>query len=140
MTFLLERLVPRGSKIIWLIWAAMVITGSLLPGKDLPAAPVSDKIEHFTAYFGLTVLPPLFLKTRRSVSVCPFLMVLLGICLEIAQIWIPGRTCDVMDAVANTVGAAVGFVAGLAAAKLVGRAKAGPTSGLTPWDAAATER
>jgi VanZ family protein len=130
MAPLLEKRLPVICKVVWMIWAVMVITGSLLPGDNLPSVPVGDKVEHFTAYFGLTILPPLFLGTKRWIYASPFLMVLLGICMEIAQIWIPGRTCDIMDALANSIGAAVGFPAGLIAAKILYSRSPTPTASI----------
>ncbi len=106
-------------KCVWVVWAGMVITGSLLPGPMLPAAPVGDKIEHFTAYFGLCVLPPLFLASRRNVLLSPIVMILLGISLELAQTQIPGRTCDIFDVRANAIGACVGFAVGIGLEKLL---------------------
>ena len=35
---------------LWMLAIAAVVIGSLLPGKDLPVLPVSDKLEHFAAY------------------------------------------------------------------------------------------
>jgi VanZ family protein len=113
-------------KLVWVLWAVAVIVGSLLPGPMLPAAPVSDKIEHFTAYFGLCVLPPLFLYSRRLIMWSPVAMVALSICLEIAQTQIPGRTFDLFDIRANMIGAAVGFIAGRLLEKFLAQSKAFP--------------
>jgi len=41
----------------------------------------------------------------------PFLMTL---CIETAQIWIPGRVSDIRDVISNTLGAVVGVLLGLA--------------------------
>jgi len=109
--------------VAWVAWAVAVIVGSLLPGPLLPAAPVSDKIEHFTAYFGLCVLPPLFLGSRRQILWSPVAMILLSISLEIAQTQIPGRTFDLYDIRANMIGAGAGFVVGMAIEKVLGQSR-----------------
>jgi hypothetical protein len=93
MTFNSLRLFLLLCRLAWVFWLVMVVIGSLLPGPMLPAAPVGDKVEHFTAYFGLCVLPPLFLNSRWSIYLSPLSMILVGIFLQIEKICsISGQT------------------------------------------------
>jgi VanZ family protein len=101
--------------VLWWIVIVIVVVGSLLPERELVIATaflpdISDKLQHFGAYLGLAVLAVLGhqrLKTGVALALC---MILLGIGLEFAQAWSPGRTPDVFDALAN----ACGVVGGLA--------------------------
>ncbi len=89
-----------------------------MPGGSAPltwvdSLGVSDKIEHFTAYFGLAVIPVLGFVTRRGVFAA-LSMIVLGVLLDFAQKFIPGRTFDWADIAANTVGVFGGLGVGRA--------------------------
>lgn len=104
---------------LWIAAILVVAVGELLPGGSAPldwvdALGVSDKIEHFTAYFGLAAIPVLGFDNRRGL-VAALSMIILGVLLDIAQKFIPGRTFDLADIAANTVG----VFAGLAAARTI---------------------
>lgn len=80
---------------------------SLAPTTAIPSVTLWDKIEHATAYFGLSLLGVWAFPERvRRVVVG---LILGGIGVEIAQAtmgW--GRDGDPLDALANTVGVAIG--------------------------------
>ena len=85
-----------------------VMIGELLPGRSpllgwVASFGFSDKIEHFTAYFVLAALPVLGIETRKGVFAA-LSMILLGVLLDLAQKFIPGRTFDFADIAANTAG------------------------------------
>jgi len=85
-----------------------VVIGELLPGRSPLLAWVasfgfSDKIEHFPAYFLLAALPVLGFETRKGV-LAALSMILVGVLLDLAQKFIPGRTFDFADIAANTAG------------------------------------
>jgi VanZ family protein len=109
---ILER--QRWFRVLWWIAIMVVVVGSLLPerelGKVMAFLPdISDKVQHFGAYLGLAVLAVLGhqrLKAGVSLALC---MILLGIGLEFAQAWSPGRTPDVFDALANACGVYCGL-------------------------------
>ncbi len=95
---------------LWMLAIAAVVVGSLVPGKDLPTVPVSDKFEHFAAY-ALLAAGAVQLFTRRTswAFVC-LLLVLMGIGLEILQAKMAlGRMLDRNDALANTIGVLLGL-------------------------------
>jgi VanZ family protein len=104
---------------LWIAAICIVSVGELLPGGSAPldwvdSLGVSDKIEHFTAYFGLAVIPVLGFDTRKGLTAA-LSMILLGVLLDVAQKFIPGRTFDLADIAANTVG----VFGGLAVARAI---------------------
>jgi VanZ family protein len=89
---------------------AVVVAGSLLPGRDLPALPVSDKFEHFAAYAVLAGGAVQLFARRLSWGFICVLLVLMGIGLEFLQAQMGlGRTLDRADALANGIGALIGL-------------------------------
>jgi VanZ family protein len=88
----------------------VVVSGCLEPPRYLPNFHVSDKVEHIAAYFLLTFW---FggLLARRSYPALAIVMLILGALIEVAQGamgW--GRTADVRDFLADSVGVAIGLV------------------------------
>ena len=67
-----------------------------------------DKAEHFTAYFGLSLLASLGWGLRRSLVWVLLGLIALGGALEIAQGMV-GRDVDWHDELANSLGAALGM-------------------------------
>lgn len=95
---------------LWMLAIAAVVIGSLLPGKDLPALPVSDKLEHFAAYAVLSAGAVQLFARRLSWGFVCVLLVLMGIGLEFLQAKMAlGRMLDRQDALANTLGVLVGL-------------------------------
>jgi hypothetical protein len=74
-----------------------------------------DKLTHFGAYAGLSVLSMLAFERWRGVFVA-LSMILLGALIEAAQYFSPGRTPDLIDALANTLGVLSGLALRFAAA------------------------
>lgn len=67
-----------------------------------------DKQNHFLAFFVLYVLLSES-YTRFSVRKKGFLLVLVGIQIEITQYFIPGRFFSLLDILADSIGIAIGF-------------------------------
>ncbi|WP_449448434.1 VanZ family protein [Thermomonas brevis] len=89
---------------------AVVVVASLVPGKDLPPLPVSDKTEHFIAYAALSAGAVQLFARRLSWGFVCVLLVLLGIGLEFLQAKMAlGRMLDRYDALANTLGVLIGL-------------------------------
>ncbi|MCI0428961.1 MAG: VanZ family protein [Rhodospirillales bacterium] len=82
-----------------------VVLLSLLPGKEIPAVGVSDKIEHVTAYALLGLAGGLAFPSCRAAMLLLALLPLLGIGLELAQSLVADRSSEVADAIADWVGA-----------------------------------
>jgi VanZ family protein len=92
----------------------VVVVGSLLPERELTKVmaflpDISDKVQHFAAYLGLAVLAVLGHQRLKSGVALALCMIFLGIGLEFAQAWSPGRTPDVFDALANACGVVCGM-------------------------------
>jgi VanZ family protein len=116
------------------LWAAFILLLTSIPGSDLPHVGFlnfheSDKIVHSTMY-GIFA----WLATRSLVRAGrplrqAVLVVLLGIALFAAldewhQLFIPGRSMDVFDWLADISGAAIGTLAAVMAPKVRERREA----------------
>ena len=94
---------------------------SLLPGSELPAQSLNDKLNHFIAYGVLAFLGAL---GRHQVSLfwATVLVIGYGLLLEALQGLMPfGRSASWLDAVANTAGAVCGILIALGVARLIAR-------------------
>ena len=98
-----------------------VVVLSLLPGRDLPQIGLSDKLEHVIAYAGLALAGGLAFPGRRAALLLAILLPGLGIVLEFCQLLVPGRSAEVADAVADTIGVAVAIAAFLVLRRVVAR-------------------
>ncbi|PJA96745.1 MAG: hypothetical protein CO129_04885 [Ignavibacteriales bacterium CG_4_9_14_3_um_filter_34_10] len=94
-----------------LYWMILLAATSI-PANSMPSFGISDKFEHFAAYFVLSVLfsLTLFLQERNeylkkyfnvySISILLFY----GIFDEVHQFFIPGRFFDWLDLLSNLIG------------------------------------
>jgi VanZ family protein len=105
-----------------------VTTLSLLPQQMLPDLPLWDKLEHLLAYGLLALTGGLgFPGWRAQVRIATLLFVL-GVLVEGAQAFVPGRDASVGDALANALGIGFGMgTARFASALLLTRAQAAST-------------
>jgi VanZ family protein len=104
----------RRFRVLWWIAIVIVVVGSLLPERELTKVmaflpDISDKVQHFGAYLGLAILAVLGHQRLKGGVALALCMILLGIGLEFAQAWSPGRTPDVFDALANACGVVCGL-------------------------------
>lgn len=110
----------------WLFWPALmlVVWGELTPHPPdiLPGA--SDKLLHFTAYFGLAALASVALNRPLAVLVAVLSLAALGGGLEVLQ-GFTGRDAEWLDEVANSLGAVLGGLVALGLLWLVGRNRSG---------------
>jgi VanZ family protein len=90
---------------------AMAVVVCLVPMDELPQPPnMSDKSEHFVAYFILSVLFAGVYQRNRYWIIAAGLVVM-GILIEFAQGAMGlGRQADFRDVLANSSGIAVGLV------------------------------
>jgi VanZ family protein len=98
----------------WFAMQALVIFGTLLPGQSSPMllllnAPVTDKAFHSAAYAALSFLPAMGVRINTLV-LCVAISESIGIALEFGQAFVPGRSFDVEDILANSVGIVVGLL------------------------------
>ena len=94
----------------WLFWPAMavVIYGQLSPDPEANLPDLGwDKLLHFTAYFGLSLLATLAWGRRVHALLILAVVLALGGALEIIQSMV-GRDAEWGDMLANTLGAMLG--------------------------------
>ncbi len=99
------------------LWALAIFAASSIPGADFPDSPIfsHDKILHFIVYFGFGYLLERALYhqnrfpmlARHSHLATLLIAVLYGASDEFHQFFVPGRTMDIFDLMADTTGAAV---------------------------------
>ncbi|WP_374604676.1 VanZ family protein [Arenimonas sp.] len=95
---------------LWLLGWLLCVVLSLMPSVNLPGPAHSDKIGHFLAYFSLTAWAVWTFRARRAHLLAALALVGLGIAMEFAQANLTRvRLGDVRDALANTLGVAVGL-------------------------------
>lgn len=91
----------------WLLVGIITVL-SLTPLTELPKVPVSDKIEHMSAYVLLTVWFAGLYPRSRYLWIC-LLLFAQGVFIEWAQGAMDlGRQRDFLDVIANTAGIVVG--------------------------------
>lgn len=98
---------------LWLFWpgVALIIWGELTPHPPSLGGILGwDKAEHFTAYFGLASMATMMLGLRPRLVPAILGVILLGGVLEIAQAY-TGRDAELLDFVANSIGALAGTLA-----------------------------
>lgn len=91
----------------WLL-VVTVVTLSLLPGRDLPDVPWSDKLSHFVAYGALGGWYALIFRSRGKRIRSVIGLMLLGAGLELVQGWGGYRHAEWADMGANAVGVILG--------------------------------
>ncbi len=100
--------------IYWLI----LFIATTLPGKDLPKTGIGDKTEHFTAYGILSVLLSLsmmfqdkYFLIKKHFALAALTVISVYAALdELHQLFIPGRSCDILDWSADFIGASIGIL------------------------------
>ena len=99
----------RTAVVLTVILALIVGVATLTPSHSMPSAPGSDKLHHFLA-FGAIAFPPAFARPRLFVWIV-LAVSAYGAAIEIIQPHV-GRHGDIMDALANSVGAVAGATGG----------------------------
>jgi VanZ family protein len=101
---------------LWLLWASAIFIGSSIPGQSLPDFSIFsvDKLLHAGVYAVLAWFGLFSLKTINpdlSVRKFYFFIFLIhgiyGISDELHQLFVPNRSCDVFDVLADLIGIAL---------------------------------
>lgn len=87
----------------------MGIAGALLMPLPKAAPPYSDLLAHFLLFCGMAVGAVTFSHRFGQLAALALLTGVIGVALECAQGFVPYRTFDPIDAVANLLGAIIGF-------------------------------
>lgn len=127
---------------LWVLSMSLVAWLSLTPRIEVPLHfSGADKVAHCLAYAWLAILPFFGCGRMRSAFTGSLLMVPLGMGLEFAQNYVPGRDFSVLDMVANTTGVALGIFAALCVKKKRLRSQAATGwSGSNPRDTLSVPR
>jgi glycopeptide antibiotics resistance protein len=102
--------------ILFIAWMAFLTIGSLLPPTSFPSwvdlGGDRDKVAHFVAYFFTALLFYFAFRTRfkRTDIYAMIFAAGYGACLELAQLYVPGRTSSFSDLAANLSGVLFFFV------------------------------
>jgi Predicted integral membrane protein len=99
-----------------ILYWLLILTLTSLPGVDVPNIQINDKIEHILAYGGLGFLLNLSLRIQNKFTIVKkypawFTVLIVssyGALDELHQLFIPGRSCDILDWTADTVGVIIG--------------------------------
>ena len=100
---------------LWLFWPGMglIIWGELTPTPpDFSPEFGWDKLEHFTAYFGLASMATMVIGRKTRLAPVILDIILLGGGLELLQS-LTGRDADIWDFAANSLGALCGWGVGV---------------------------
>ena len=101
MRYVIARVLAAG-------WLIVLVLGSIAPPDDVePAYIFGDFVLHAFGYFGLTVLF-VFAQRQPKLIASAIVAAIIGIALEGVQGLTADRDPQLMDALANTVGAVVG--------------------------------
>ena len=109
---------------IWFVYVPLVLywvilfTATTIPGNQLPDIHLSDKIEHFSAFFILAILLNLtmiyqrksFLLFKNAALVTIIICLSYGAIDELHQMFIPGRSADIRDWLADSIGVILGVL------------------------------
>jgi len=98
------------AKRAFMVTALLVIGISLLPGNDLLDIEPWETLEHVLAYAVLAFVGTLAFPRPRETVLLAVCLPALGILIEVCQLIVPGRSADISDAIANTVGVALVLV------------------------------
>ena len=86
----------------------LMFAGTHLPNLPAGGGPdVNDKVEHFSAYFGLAILLCFVSTAPRSagrVAAVVAIAIAYGVFDELTQLLVPGRHADWLDFAADTAG------------------------------------
>lgn len=108
---------------VWFLAICIITVGSLTPGASLPDFSANDKILHLLNYSILSIIPALtFGWSRKGVLAC-LAMVVLGLGLEFGQLYVPGRSFESNDILANGLGVLIGLVSGIMVRRFRGSKK-----------------
>ena len=97
------------AQFFWFLSIILVSYLSLIPRIQIPYEfSGADKLGHFLAYLWLGILPFFGFARLQVAFTGALLMILLGVGLEFAQSYVPGRSFSVADMAADCAGVILG--------------------------------
>jgi VanZ family protein len=128
----------RGWAVFVAVTTAFVLYMALAPQPEGPSLPW-DKANHVSAF---TVLSFGLLHALRASAhrylVSAVALQMLGVAIELAQLYVPGRSAQVVDAIADAVGIAVGLTLAAGVGRLLRHAEARHSGTAAPGDPGAS--
>ncbi len=106
-----RRLRPWFRAAAWFCLGVIVVL-SLVPGSERPQTGYPGKIEHMIAYAGAGLFAALGYERSRSRRTYWALAAALSFLLEYLQHFSPGRSPNILDAVASSFGLTAGMALG----------------------------
>lgn len=98
--------------VFWcLSWPAIAVL--LLTPLPFGLISRTDLLAHFLLFFVMTTIVIAFARTRLQVITLALGTIVYGVALEFGQAYVPGRTFDAADAIANGIGGITGCLAAL---------------------------
>lgn len=91
----------------------IVLSAALLAPMPLPTPGGSDKLAHFGAFAGMAFAAVSFCHSPWRLALLAVLTTAGGVLLEFAQGFVPYRSFDLSDAIADGLGAGAGYVLAL---------------------------
>ncbi len=94
----------------FLLCLAATLFASLMPGNGTTSLPYIDKVAHFIMHFTIMFNVVALLDKKKNIVIFVFLGILLGGILEFAQQYVPNRSFEYSDIVANSLGTIFGLI------------------------------
>ena len=102
-------LMRRMARAVFIVGIVVLAVLLLTPGDYPPRVDLWDKLEHGLAFGVVAFTGAVAFPSRSSLLRVAFGLPCLGALFEILQIFVPGREAAVGDALANTIGVAIGL-------------------------------
>lgn len=105
----------KQARFLAMLWTLLIFIGCLTPAPEIPKidVPLIDKWTHFVLFGGFTFLwlcaRPV--RSTKALSILFFIALLFGALIEVLQgvLTFLGRSMEFMDAVADSLGGALGI-------------------------------
>lgn len=95
--------------------ALSIVILSLVPGSMRPHILRNDHLEHFVAYLAVASLWAVGNRRSGRLLASGLLLAACAGLLEVAQLWIPGRTASIVDFASSAIGGSVGLLLAIGA-------------------------
>lgn len=106
--------------VLWTISIVGLIAASIIPSLSPPSAHHLDLVIHFGVYVVLAALPAALLERLRVVIALGVLLAGVGLVIEMAQSYVPGRSSSELDLIANCLGILLGLAVGRLLRRYIG--------------------
>ena len=122
MTWIHETTFRRAARLLLGVGVIAVVWLSLVPrgSEEREFWEHWNYLPHVLAYAALAVCGALGFQQRRPVLTASTGLIVLGCVLELAQVYVPGRSPGLGDVAANVIGIALGLVMARAGEKFAG--------------------